>query len=249
MQECSEGMMLGLSLLQIVLIFGITFVGAILQSAIGFGLGPFAVPLLVLIDARLVPGSLLVAAVTLTILMYLRDRSEVRLQEFSWAATGRILGSIIGAYFLTIFPAQHLKPLFAGLVLFAVFLSISGLRLALKPANLLGAGIVSGFMGTVAAIGGAPMALVYQHQKGSKLRGTLAAIFILGTIIALISLAVVGKFGWLDFYRGLLLIPGVLTGFFFSKGLVRFLDKGYLRPAILIVTTLAAIILLLPIGH
>ena len=65
--------MLGLSLVQIVLIFGITFVGAILQSAIGFGLGPFAVPLLVLIDARLVPGSLLVAAVTLTILMYLRD--------------------------------------------------------------------------------------------------------------------------------------------------------------------------------
>ncbi len=232
------------SLLQLGLIFGITFVGAMLQSAVGFGLGPFAVPLLVLIDPQLVPGPLLFAAVTLTTLMYLRDRSEVRFREFSWASGGRILGSMLGAYFLTVFPAQHLKPLFAALVIFAVMLSVSGLRLSLTPKNLLGAGIVSGFMGTVAAIGGAPMALVYQHQKGAKLRGTLAAIFILGTVVALISLAVVGKFGLQDIYRGLLLIPGVLIGFLFSKKAVRFLDKGYLRPAILIVTTLAALVLI-----
>ncbi|RLD17036.1 sulfite exporter TauE/SafE family protein [candidate division KSB1 bacterium] len=237
--------MFGFSVEQLLLIFFITLLGAILQSAIGFGLGPFAVPLLVLIDTRFVPGPLLFAAVTLTTLMYLRDRSEVRLQEFTWASAGRVLGSLLGAYFLTIFPAQHLKPLFAALVIFAVLLSVSGLHLSLTPKNLLGAGIVSGFMGTVAAIGGAPMALVYQHQKGSKLRGTLAAIFILGTIIALISLSAVGKFGLQDIYRGLLLIPGVITGFLLSKKVVRFLDRGYLRPAILIVTTLAALVLVI----
>ncbi len=237
--------MIHYSLFQVGLLFAITFIGAVLQSAIGFGLGPFAVPLLVLIDPHLVPGPLLFAAVTLTTLMYLRDRSEVRLQEFTWASAGRVVGSLLGAYFLTVFPARHLKPLFAGLVLFAVLLSVSGVSLSLRPKNLLGAGIVSGFMGTVAAIGGAPMALVYQHQKGSKLRGTLAAIFILGTVIALISLAVVGKFGLRDVYYGFVLIPGVITGFLFSKKAVRFLDKGYLRPAILIVTTLAALVLVI----
>ncbi len=237
--------MTGFHGIEYVLIFFITFVGAILQSSIGFGLGPFAVPLLVLIDRRFVPGPLLLAAVVLTTLMYLRNRSEVRLNEFTYAAAGRVVGSIIGAYFLTIFPAQHLKPLFALLVIFAVIISAVGIKLSLNAKNLLAAGVVSGFMGTVAAIGGAPMALIYQHQKGAKLRGTLAAIFILGTLVALTSLTVVGKFGLQDIYLGLLLIPGVVIGFFLSKGAVRFLDKGYLRPAILTVTTLAAIVLLI----
>ncbi len=237
--------MLGFQVYQLMIIFAITFVGALLQSSIGFGLGPFAVPLLVLIDRRFVPGPLLLAAVVLTTLMYLRNRSEVRLNEFTYAAAGRVVGSIIGAYFLTIFPAQHLKPLFALLVIFAVIISAVGIKLSLNAKNLLAAGVVSGFMGTVAAIGGAPMALIYQHQKGAKLRGTLAAIFILGTLVALTSLAVVGKFGVQDIYLGLLLIPGVVLGFFMSQGAVRFLDKGYLRPAILIVTTLAAIVLLI----
>ncbi len=232
-------------MLQLVLVFTITFVGSVLQGSVGFGLGPFAVPLLIMIDPNFVPAPLLVAAVVLTTLMYLRDRSEVRLNEFSWAALGRIIGSIIGAYFLTIFPAQHLKPLFAFLVIVAVVLSAAGLKLALNAKNLVSAGVLSGFMGTVAAIGGAPMALVYQHQKGPKLRGTLAAIFILGTIVALISLAVVGKFTLQDFYRALWLLPGVILGFFFSRKTALFLDKGYLRPAILLLTTGAALTIIL----
>lgn len=230
---------------QFILVFVITFVGSILQGSVGFGLGPFAVPLLIMIDPKFVPAPLLLAAVVLTTLMYLRDRSEVRLKEFSWAALGRIIGSIIGAYFLTIFPPQHLKPLFAFLVLVAVVLSVAGLKLALNVRNLVSAGILSGFMGTVAAIGGAPMALVYQHQKGPKLRGTLAAIFILGTIVAFISLAVVGKFTIQDFYRALWLFPGVILGFFFSRKTALFLDKGYLRPAILLLTTGAALTIIL----
>ncbi len=232
-------------MIQFLLVFTITFVGSILQGSVGFGLGPFAVPLLILIDPQFVPAPLLLAAVVLTTLMYLRDRSQVRLKEFSWAALGRIIGSIIGAYFLTIFPAQHLKPLFAFLVIVAVLLSATGIKLALNAKNLLSAGILSGFMGTVAAIGGAPMALVYQHQKGPKLRGTLAAIFILGTIVALISLAVVGKFTVQDIYRALWLLPGVILGFFFSRRTALFLDRGYLRPAILILTTMAALTIIL----
>ncbi|WP_457565250.1 TSUP family transporter, partial [Caldithrix abyssi] len=92
----------------------------------------------------------------------------------------------------------------------------------------------------VAAIGGAPMALVFQRESGPKIRGTLAAIFILGTIVSLISLAIVGKFTLADVHRGLWLLPGVLLGFFFSKKTARILDRGYLRPAILTLTTLAA---------
>ena len=228
-------------LMRFFVVFIITFVGATLQGSIGFGLGAFSVPLLILIDPAFVPAPLLLAAVVLTILMFIRDRSEVSYQEMGWAIMGRIIGSVVGAYFLTIFPARYLKPLFAFLVIIAVLLSMAGIKLALNYKNLIGAGVLSGFMGTVAAIGGAPMALIYQHEKGPKLRGTLAAIFILGTFVALISLAVVGKFSADDVYRALWLLPGVLLGFFSSRRTALLLDKGYLRPAILIVTTGAAL--------
>ncbi len=231
--------------LQMLAIFLITFLGAVLQGSIGFGLGPFAVPLLIIIDPSFVPAPLLLAALILTILMFAREKEAVRVHEFTFAAIGRIVGSIIGAYFLTIVPAKQLKPLFAFLVIIAVLITASGVKLALNRKNLIIAGLFSGFMGTVAAIGGAPMALIYQHEKGSKLRGTLAAIFILGTIIALISLAFVNKFTISDIYKALILIPGVLFGFFASKKTAQFLDKGYLRLTILIVTSCAAIAILL----
>ncbi len=231
-------------LVQFSIIFIITFIGAVLQGSVGFGLGPFAVPLLVLIDPAFVPAPLLLVAVVLTTLMYLRDRSAVRIQEFTWAALGRVIGSILGAYFLVILPAQYLKPMFALLVILAVLISLLGLKLTLNWKNLITAGVLSGFMGTVAAIGGAPMALVYQHEKGTKLRGTLAAIFILGTVVALISLAVVGKFTIDDIYRALWLLPGVLAGYLLSNKTARILDRGYLRPAILTMTTLAAVAVL-----
>ncbi|NOX89995.1 MAG: sulfite exporter TauE/SafE family protein [Calditrichaeota bacterium] len=233
-----------LTIWQIGLAMGISFIGSILQGSVGFGLGLFAVPLLVIIDHKFVPGPLLLAAVVLTILMYLRDRSEVKLKEFTWAALGRVIGTLSGAYFLTIFPIRHLKLLFAVLVIIAVLISVAGIKLTLNWKNLLGAGIVSGFMATVAAIGGAPMALVYQYQKGPKLRGTLAAIFILGTIIALISLTTIGRFTVADIYRALILIPGVVAGFFLSRRTALFLDRGYLRPVILIITTGAALALI-----
>ncbi len=235
---------MGLSVFQIVAAVLVTFSGALLQGSVGFGLGLFAVPFLVIIEPAFVPGPLLLAAVLLTILMYFRDHAEVRVNEFCWAATGRVLGSIVGAYFLTIVPAKHLKPLFAILVIVAVVLSSSGLRLRLTPRNLLAAGTVSGFMATVAAIGGAPMALVYQYEKGSKLRGTLAAVFIVGTIFALISLIVVKKFNVADVFRALLLMPGIVLGFVLSRKSAQFLDRGYLRPAILIISTFAALTLI-----
>ena len=52
--------------------------------------------------------------------------------------------------------------LFGGLILLGVCLSLSGLRLPPIRGVLVGAGALSGVMGTVASIGGPPMALLYQ---------------------------------------------------------------------------------------
>ena len=47
-------------------------------------------------------------------------------------------------------------------------------------------------MGTASSIGGAPVALVYQHAGGPRTRATLASIFVFGTVISIGTLAIAG---------------------------------------------------------
>tara|TARA_B100001105_G_C22368054_1_gene433600 strand:- start:1042 stop:1461 length:420 start_codon:yes stop_codon:yes gene_type:complete len=123
--------------------------------------------------------------------------------------------------------------MFGSLILFAVLLSASGLQLPPTPKSLIGAGTLSGFMGTTSSIGGPPMALLYQGTEGIRLRGTLAVFFTIGVVISLVALAAVGRFGLRELSLGLLLQPGILAGFFLSSRMAGILDHGYTRQAVL----------------
>ncbi|MFC2158594.1 hypothetical protein ACFLT9_12225 [Acidobacteriota bacterium] len=101
--------------------------------------------------------------------------------------------------------------------------------------------ILSGLMGTTAAIGGAPIGLIYQGQKGPQIRGTLSAIFALGTIISIASLICIRRFGVEEIKMALILLPGIILGFFLSRYTAPLLDRGLTRPAILFVSGVAGI--------
>lgn len=89
------------------------------------------------------------------------------------------------------------------------------------------------------------MALVYQKQKGSRIRGTLAAIFAVGTVISIVSLVIVSRFGWREIQAAIVLFPGILLGFFISRHLSRILDRRFIRTAILITSALSGIFAML----
>jgi len=219
-------------------------IGAALQGSIGFGLGPLAVPLLVLINQQFVPGPLLLAALLLTSLLFRRERTAMDRKGFQWAIIGRLLGTIIGAALLAYLPKEHLTLLFGLTVLAGVGLSLSGIHLNTSSVNLFGAGTLSGFMGTTTAVGGAPMALIYQHGAGDRLRSTLSALFIFGTIIAIISLIAIRHFGVPEVFLAISLFPGILAGYWFSHRTSKWLDRGFVRPAVLITSAGSAFILL-----
>ncbi|MCD6517075.1 MAG: sulfite exporter TauE/SafE family protein [Candidatus Aminicenantes bacterium] len=234
-----------LTLIESILAFIIATFGSALQGTIGFGLGLIGVPLLVMLNPAYVPGPVLLSALCLTVLIAQRERHAISIKEIKWAVTGRVFGAVIGSYLLTVIPQKNVSVLFGATILLAVIISFSRIKLELNSINLLGAGTVSGLMGTTSAIGGAPMALVYQHQKGPRIRGSLSAIFIFGTIISLTSLIVIHRFGFTEIYAALTLIPGILLGFFLSKRLARILDRGYIRHAVLIASALSGIIVIL----
>jgi len=216
-------------------------VSAILQGAVGFGLGLLAIPVLIAFDLRFVPGPLLVAALTLHMLVLRRDRSGVDASGLTMLLSGRVLGTIPAALLLASLPLDGMKLLLAGVVLAGAIMG--ALHSNPRPTRLalFTAGTASGFMATAAGLGGPPVALIYQHSPGVQLRGTLAAYFIIGTFISLAALAWAGRFGMEEIALSAFLIPGTVVGFLMSRRAAAYLDEGYTRTAVLAVSALAAV--------
>ena len=216
---------------------------ALLQGAVGFGLGLLALPFLLYVDLRLVPGPLLVAALTLHLMVLRRDRSGVDVSGLSFLLSGRLLGTIPAAWLLAILPPDRMKILLALVVLAGAAMGVMHGGGGGQPtrAVLFGAGSASGFMATLGALGGPPVALIYQHSSGQRLRGTLAAFFIVGTIVSLAALGAIGRFGQQELRLSLVLIPGTILGFLLSHRAAAYLDTGYTRIAVLAVSALTAI--------
>ena len=231
------------------LVFGYVFIisalGATLQGSLGLGLGFVAVPLLAIIDPQFLPGPLIMAALVLTILLAFREHESIQVKGIAWVITGRLIGTLIGIQILVLVPKDYLSMTFAIMVILGVLISLSGIRIKRSSGSLLGSGTLSGLMATTAAIGGPPLAMIYQYLRGPELRGTLSSIFVFGAIISLIALSTVGYFGLLELKLSVILLPGIFTGYYFSKFTARLLDKGFIRPAILIFSLLSGIILII----
>jgi uncharacterized membrane protein YfcA len=217
---------------------------ACIQGAIGFGMALIAAPLLVLIDPALVPGPLIASGFVLVALIAIRDRAHVDFSSVRFSMAGNVFGAAAGASVVAILDPRGFGILFGGLVLFAVALSAVGLKLRVARGTALGAGLVGGFMSATSSIGGPPMALVYQHEGPERFRATLSVYFVFSTCVSVAALTLVGAFGLDDLARAAVLVPGQLLGFSLSHFVARRLAGASIRPFILGLSALAAIVLL-----
>ncbi len=230
-----------LSLAEIVFVTALTFVGATLQGSIGFGMGLFAAPILILLDPRFVPAPILFCTMVLTLLMTYRERHAIDVRGIKWAMLGRVAGTVAAGAILAFVAADTLVLLFGFFILAAVAMSVSGLRIAPTGRALVTAGVLSGLLGTVAAVGGPPLALLYQDAPGARIRSTISGFFLIGTTLSLAMLWLVGRFGGGEFRLALLMLPGMLAGLALSQRTARYVDRGYTRPAVLTVVALTGL--------
>ncbi len=220
-------------------------VGASVQGAVGFGANLIAAPLLVLLSDHYVPGPVTVASGALNLLVTWRSPSGHVDPTVSTAILGQVAGAVAAGAVISVLPGDALSILFAVLVLAAVALSLHGRRLLPTSRNLAGAGVTSGFMGTISGIGGPPIALAYLGLEPHALRATLARYFLVGNIVAIPTLMLVGRLGGEELLPCLVLLPGAVAGFLASGWLARHLDRATARPVVLGLSSAAAVAVLL----
>lgn len=229
-----------MSVLDAVLGFVVMAAGACLQGAVGFGSNLIAAPLLVLVDESFVPGPIVLASLLLNAQMIRREGQGAFDPSVKPAMVAQVPGAIGAGLVLAAVPERGLSLLFAALVLVAVGVSAAGWHLRPTRRTLVGAGLASGFMGTISGIGGPPLALVYQRASGPTLRATLSRFFLVGGFVSLAVLAASGQIDRASLRACLVTVPASVAGFAVSAPIARRLDKGSVRPVVLVLSSLAA---------
>jgi uncharacterized protein len=192
-----------------------------LQASIGFGMGMLAAPVVALVDPALIPGTLIMLAALLTLLVVIRERTAIDVSGTGWALIGRVPGTIAGALLLTAIPERALAILIAAVVLSGVALTSFGWIPTPRRRNLVLAGATSGVLGTATSIGGPPMALVWQRNSGAQLRGTMSGFFLIGSLMSIVMLTLTGAVDAHTLRTFAVLIPAAIAGY----GLSRFANR------------------------
>ncbi|OFW78469.1 MAG: hypothetical protein A2Z48_03025, partial [Actinobacteria bacterium RBG_19FT_COMBO_70_19] len=200
-------------------------VGGVIQGAIGFGFALVAVPTIALVEPDAIPVTVMLMAVPMTIVMALRERAHIDVGGFATIMVGRVVGIAGGVLLLELVPESGLTVLVGVMIMLGVALSVGGLDIEPQRWVNVGAGVLSGVMGTTSAIGGPALAVVYQRRPGPELRSTLALSYLAGIVIAVGALAAVGRVeGW-HVWLALELVPALLLGLWLSFRLASVLDR------------------------
>lgn len=228
-----------LSLLQIILANLALLAGSCLQGIAGYGIGTLAAPLLFLISPELVPAPLVLNALVLTVFMLLRNRAALQIREVRFAIGGGVGGTILAGITLMLISPKGFELVFGVLILIGVLLSIGGLRPVLNDRNSILAGAASTYMGTITAVGGPPIAMIYQNQKGPLVRANMSAFFLVASFFSLTALVASGYLALRELQLFAVTFPGVLLGFWLSGKLVNRMPFEGLRPVILGIAAIA----------
>jgi uncharacterized membrane protein YfcA len=225
--------MFGLGLWALIALVAAVLIGATLQGVVGLGLGLILAPVTGLVAPQLLPGLALWLAMLLPLFTLSRDWRSADRHGLCWALAGRIPGTAIGVWLVSVLSVRVLHILVGVVVLVAVALTVRTLRMPTTPTTLLGAGVVSGITGTVSSIGGPPLALIYQHHATDTLRATLGVYFVLGAAFSIVGLAATGQMLARDLMVAAVMTPVVVLGFLLSGPLRRRVDHGSVRIGLL----------------
>lgn len=218
--------------------------GGAVQAALGFGGSYIMVPTVAVLLPEALPAAVLVGLLPLTLWVAWRDRGAVNRTAFLRITAGRVPGTVAATVVVALAPQRALTVIVAVVLLAAVAVASSRWTAPVTRTSQGIAGLVSGFTGTAAALGGPPLIVLYRDSSAADRRGTLSTVFVVGILLGLAMLGVAGEFGTHDLDTGALLGASLLGGALLVAPVVRRLSDAWLRRAVLAWAAVGAVVAL-----
>jgi len=213
--------------------------GSIVQGTIGFGLNLLAAPFIALVLPEALPVTLVLVAWPVGALAALREPHALDRATLPWLLAGALPGTLIGLAIITTTNADQLAIVVGGVTLLGVVASVVTPPIPISAPTAGVAGLLSNVTGTAAAVGGPPVALLYQHHEGSTVRATLGVFFATSATLSVAGYAATGEITADRVLLALALVPAMLGGVWASRRLHGLIDRRRLRIAMLTMCAVA----------
>lgn len=227
-----------------ILINFILIVSSILQMVTGVTVGMIIVPFLAMISYTLIPVPIVFASLALTIMMTYKGREHIDTKNMFQISLGMLAGILLSIFILKNIKFEHMGFIFGLFILISVFISIKVKSFTLNKRLNYSGGFIAGVMGSMAAVGGQVLALLFQNHPLESLKSTLAFLYTLFSTVMLIIFFMFGEFSYTQFISGIYMMPGFIIGFFVAPIFSKYFNPKYSRIIVLTMAILGSIILI-----
>jgi hypothetical protein len=218
--------------------------GSLVQSVVGLGIGLVAAPVITLLEPQLMPGVLISLAFVLPCITLIHDHHDIDWHGLNWSLPSRVMGTVLGVWVVATFTESELGLFIGSMVLLAVLVTWRAVTVPINRTSLSAAGFIGGVTGTATSIGGPPFALLYQHRQPTQIRTTMAVYFLVGAAISMVGLTISGDLERHQVAVAGVLLPAVGAGALLGIPLRRILPAHVVRPAVLVVSAVSALVLI-----
>ncbi len=198
--------------------FGILFLGALVQSASGFGMAIVAMSILpFLVPVKTAVVGMLPASLVMFITILVKRRNFIQWKILLFLVPTLFIGRGIGTWALTVLPNRTMELIMGFLlILISLYYLFMKERIHLSENRAVGAlaGFISGLSGGLANIGGPPLVLyLFTICRDKRVyQGTITAAFFISGLSSLLFHLFFGNFTAQRLLFGLFGIPGALLG-------------------------------------
>ena len=227
-----------------ILINFILVVSSILQMATGVTAGMIIVPFLAMISYTLIPVPIAFASLALTIMMAYKGRKVIDTKNMFQISLGMLVGILLSILILKNIQFEYLGLVFGVFILISILISIKVKTFTLNKSLNYSGGFVAGVMGSMAAVGGQILALLFQNHPLESLKSTLAFLYTLFSIVMLMVFFIFGEFSYSQLISGFYMMPGFIIGFFIAPMFVKYFNPKYSKIMVLCMATLGSFILI-----
>lgn len=219
-------------------------VAALVQGTVGIGFALIVAPIFALVDPTSLPVTLLILMLPLNAHVAWRERSDIDWYGTGWITLGRFAGTFAGLALLLALSVRQMEIAVGFFTILAALIALFAPPFAPRRDSAAGVGLFTGISETATGIGGPPLALLYQHAAGPRLRATVAACFLIGEIFSLVMLGFSGRVRPDHIIAAAMLVPAVILGTFLSRHAHARVPAARLRSAVLAFSILGGIALI-----